>query len=58
MTKIKKRKPKRNRIMATIAKYDPKRLRDRTVKPEYGKGRKQRPRRNDWNAEGVSLMCS
>jgi hypothetical protein len=46
MAKRKRRKPRkpRNTILAVIAKMDPARLRDRTVKPEKGKGRKERPR--------------
>ena len=39
----KKRKP-RNTILAIVAKNDPTRFRDRTVSPEKGKGRKERPR--------------
>lgn len=44
----KKRKPRkpRNTILAIIAKNDPTRLKDRTLKPEKGKGRKERPRDN------------
>jgi hypothetical protein len=42
----KRRKPRRHKnfILAIIAKNDPTRLRDRTVEPEKGKGRKDRPR--------------
>lgn len=43
----KKRKRRRKcSILAIIQKQDPTRLRDRTVKPEKGKGRKHRPRNN------------
>lgn len=34
--------------MATIAENDPTRFKDRTVKPEKGKGRKIRPRVKNW----------
>lgn len=46
MAKKRRRKPRRrsNVILAIIAKNDPTRLRDRTVKPEKGRGRKERPR--------------
>lgn len=42
----KRRKPRRHKnvILAIIAKNDPARLRDRTVEPEKGRGRKDRPR--------------
>jgi hypothetical protein len=45
----KRYKPKRHKnvILAIIAKNDPTRLRDRTVEPEKGKGRKDRPRNNN-----------
>lgn len=42
-----KLRKKRNVIMALVAKNDPTRFRDRTVKPEKGKGRKDRPRNNN-----------
>jgi hypothetical protein len=48
--KCKLKKP-RNTIMAIIAKNDPTRLQDRTVKPEKGQGRKDRPRNNGINDE-------
>ncbi len=44
--KRKQRKP-RNTILAIVAKNDPTRLKDRTVQPEKGRGRKDRPRNND-----------
>lgn len=39
-----KQRRRRNVILAIIAKNDPTRLRDRVVKSEKGKGRKERPR--------------
>lgn len=42
-------KKKRNYLLALVAKNDPARYRTRTVKPEKGKGRKNRPRRKDWS---------
>ena len=41
-------KAKRNSVMRRIAEMDPTRFRQRTVKPEKGKGRKQRPRKKDF----------
>lgn len=38
-----------NTIMSVIQKEDCKRLRDRVVKPEKGKGRKDRPRDKNWD---------
>jgi len=40
------RRVKRSRVylLALVAQYDPNRYRDRTVQPECGKGRKDRPR--------------
>lgn len=46
--KRRRRKP-RNVILALVAKNDPARLRDRTVKPDKGKGRKERPRDNTYD---------
>jgi len=47
----KKKKPKiRNYVLAYILKNDPTRLRTRTVQPEKGKGRKDRPRNNKWDS--------
>lgn len=40
----KKNKSPRNTILWVIAETDPRRFRDRTVQPEKGKGRKNRPR--------------
>jgi hypothetical protein len=42
----KRRKPRRHKnvILAIIAKNNPTMLRDRTVEPEKGNGRKDRPR--------------
>lgn len=42
----KKKKKTKNVIMAIVSKEDPKRYQSRTVKPEIGKGRKDRPRDN------------
>lgn len=39
--------------MAIVASEDPKRYKDRTVKPEKGKGRKKRPRKKKWEEEIV-----
>jgi hypothetical protein len=45
----KKRKgKKRSIVLASIVRLDPRRWRERTVCPEKGKGRKDRPRKNDW----------
>lgn len=59
MSKNKKKRKfkKRNRIMATIAENDPKRFRQRTVKPERGKGRKERPRQNNWSEDAPLLAA-
>jgi len=38
----------RNTELAIIQKNDCKRLRDRVVEAEKGRGRKKRPRKNDW----------
>ena len=43
------KKRRKNTILAVIAHNDPTRLRDRTVKPEKGRGRKDRPRNNPEN---------
>jgi hypothetical protein len=32
-----------------ISKLDPRRLRNRVVKPKRGKGRKDRPRKKNWS---------
>lgn len=47
----KQRKPRkpRNTILAIIAKNDPTRLKDKIVHPEKGKGRKDRPRNNNFD---------
>ncbi len=45
MAKKKRRKP-RNHILALVAKNDPTRFRDRIVRSEKGKDRKERPRDN------------
>lgn len=37
-------KRRRNHILSLVSKNDPCRFRDRTVSPEKGKGRKNRPR--------------
>ena len=57
MAKRKKSKP-RNYIKAAIAQNDPTRYRDRIVKPEKGKGRKDRPRNKkvDIRDVGVDLF--
>jgi hypothetical protein len=46
MAKRKRRRKnkQRNFLLAFIAKNDPTKLRDRVVRPERGKGRKDRPR--------------
>lgn len=46
--KPKKRKKPRNAVLAVILKLDPRRLKERIVKPEKGKGRKDRPRKKNW----------
>lgn len=48
--KKKQAKP-RNHTLAVIAANDPTRFRDRTVNPEVGKGRKDRPRQKKWENE-------
>ena len=50
--KKKRRVKKRNQILAAVANNDPTRYRQRTVRPEKGKGRKNRPRRKNWSDEG------
>jgi hypothetical protein len=49
MSKKKKRRRPKNAILAIIQQQDPERLRNRTVKPEKGQGRKDRPRDNRWD---------
>lgn len=44
----------KNVIMAIIQKNDPNRYRDRTVLPEKGQGKKQRPRKKNWTVEKES----
>ena len=44
--KRKAKKGRKNTILAIVQKYDHKRYRNRTVKPEKGRGRKDRPRNN------------
>lgn len=39
----------KNVIMAIVQKNDPERYRSRTVEPEKGKGRKNRPRKKSWD---------
>lgn len=57
--KKKKRNKKRNYILAVISQEDPARLRTRTVKPNKGKGRKDRPRDNEfWKKELDSYHCA
>lgn len=40
----------RNHILSLISKNDPCRFKDRTVKPEKGKGRKDRPRNKKFDS--------
>jgi hypothetical protein len=40
---------KKNVILAIVVAEDPTRYQERTVKPEKGKGRKERPRKKGWN---------
>jgi len=49
MTKPKRKKKlkPRNAVLAFLLKLDPRRLKERIVKPEKGKGRKDRPRKKD-----------
>jgi stalled ribosome alternative rescue factor ArfA len=42
---------KKNVIMAIVQSEDPERYRTRTVEPEKGKGRKDRPRKKSWKIE-------
>jgi hypothetical protein len=42
----------KNVILAIVQSEDPKRYRERTVLPEKGKGKKNRPRNKKVNAEG------
>jgi len=50
MSKNKKRKSKkRSRILASFVKTDPRRFRERVVKAEKGKNRKDRPRQKNWS---------
>jgi hypothetical protein len=43
--------------MTYFQENDPSRLRDRTVKPEKGKGRKDRPRNNAWKNDSLSIAA-
>lgn len=47
----KNKKKKRNMVLAVILKLDPRRLKERIVKPEKGRGRKDRPRKKDYDEE-------
>jgi hypothetical protein len=38
-------------MLAVVEKEDPNRYRDRTVLPEKGKGKKERPRKKSWNTD-------
>lgn len=51
MTKKKQKQKVRNQVLRVILEFDPARLRTRTVKPEKGKGRKDRPRKKNWKKE-------
>jgi hypothetical protein len=44
-------------ILQYIAENDPERLRNRTVKPEKGKGKKERPRNNNWYDESLNYAA-
>lgn len=44
-----KNKRRKNTILAIVQQNDPERYRDRVVKSEKGKGRKDRPRNNNCN---------
>ncbi len=58
MSKNKKRKSKkRSRILASFVKTDPRRFRERVVKAEKGKNRKDRPRQKNWS-EDVPLLAA
>lgn len=41
----------KNVILAIVSREDPTRYRDRTVLPEKGKGKKERPRKKSWKVE-------
>ena len=41
----------KNTIMAIVQKNDPLRYRERTVLPEKGRGKKDRPRKKSWNTD-------
>ena len=41
----------RNQVLAWVAENDPTRFRTRTVRPEKGRGRKDRPRGSNRNCE-------
>lgn len=49
-----KNKP-RNYIKAAISQNDPTRYRTRTVKPERGKGRKDRPRNKNVDVKNIDI---
>jgi hypothetical protein len=49
--KKRKKKKKRNVLIAIVSKEDCKRYRERTVKPEKGKGKKTRPRKKQWDED-------
>lgn len=45
----KRKRRRKNSILSIIQKNDPTRFRIRTVKSERGKGRKERPRNNNFD---------
>lgn len=62
MSKNKKKIKKRNKILTYLMSNDPSRLRERVVPAKKGKGRANKPRRNNWSSEadsrlGVDLCC-
>lgn len=44
-----KKRRRKNTILAIVQQNDPTRYRERTVLPERGKGRKERPRNHNYN---------
>ena len=52
------KKRKKNVILAIVSKEDPTRYRNRTVEPEIGKGRKDRPRNKKIDSSGDLPLMS
>ena len=46
----------KNAILAVIQQCMPEKLKERTVRPETGRGRKDRPRKKKWNGDSASVI--